>query len=48
MLGHGYTGKPDVPQEIPACVDHLVAYLDAVGAERAHLVGESLGGWVSA
>ncbi|KAB2388168.1 alpha/beta fold hydrolase [Actinomadura montaniterrae] len=48
MLGHGYTGKPDVPQEIPAYVDHLIAYLDAVGAERAHLVGESLGGWVSA
>jgi 2-hydroxy-6-oxonona-2,4-dienedioate hydrolase len=48
MLGHGYTGKPDVPQEIPRYVEHLIAYLDAVGAERAHLVGESLGGWVSA
>ncbi|MFI6463343.1 alpha/beta fold hydrolase [Streptomyces sp. NPDC050528] len=46
MLGHGYTGKPDRPGEIPAYVDHLMAYLDAVGAERAHLVGESLGGWV--
>jgi 2-hydroxy-6-oxonona-2,4-dienedioate hydrolase len=48
MLGHGYTGKPDRPGEIPAYVDHLMAYLDAVGAERAHLVGESLGGWVAA
>jgi 2-hydroxy-6-oxonona-2,4-dienedioate hydrolase len=48
MLGHGYTGKPDRPQEIPGYVDHLIAYLDAVGAQRAHLVGESLGGWVSA
>ncbi|MPY60056.1 alpha/beta fold hydrolase [Streptomyces spongiae] len=47
MLGHGYTGKPDRPGEIPAYVEHLMAYLDAVGAERAHLVGESLGGWVS-
>ena len=46
MLGHGYTGKPDRPGEIPAYVEHLMAYLDAVGAERAHLVGESLGGWV--
>ncbi|MGW2327657.1 alpha/beta fold hydrolase [Streptomyces sp. NPDC001700] len=46
MLGHGYTGKPDHPAEIPAYVDHLIAYLDAVGAQRAHLVGESLGGWV--
>ncbi|MGN9843224.1 alpha/beta fold hydrolase [Nonomuraea sp. H19] len=48
MLGHGYTAKPDRPGEIPAYVEHLMAYLDAVGAERAHLVGESLGGWVSA
>ncbi|XVQ09797.1 alpha/beta fold hydrolase [Spirillospora sp. CA-255316] len=47
MLGHGHTGKPDRPGEIPAYVEHLLAYLDAVGAERAHLVGESLGGWVS-
>ncbi len=48
MLGHGYTGKPDYPYEIPRYVEHLVAYLDAVGAPRAHLVGESLGGWVAA
>jgi 2-hydroxy-6-oxonona-2,4-dienedioate hydrolase len=48
MLGHGYTGKPDYPYEIPRYVEHLVAYLDAVDAERAHLVGESLGGWVAA
>lgn len=47
MLGHGYTDKPDRPGEIPAYVEHLIAYLDAVGADRAHLVGESLGGWVS-
>jgi 2-hydroxy-6-oxonona-2,4-dienedioate hydrolase len=48
MLGHGYTGKPDYAYEIPRYVDHLVAYLDSCGIERAHLVGESLGGWVSA
>jgi 2-hydroxy-6-oxonona-2,4-dienedioate hydrolase len=48
MLGHGYTGKPDRPYEIADYVDHLVAYLDAVGVERAHIVGESLGGWVGA
>jgi 2-hydroxy-6-oxonona-2,4-dienedioate hydrolase len=46
MLGHGYTDKPDHPYDIPHYVEHLLAYLDAVGAERAHLVGESLGGWV--
>jgi 2-hydroxy-6-oxonona-2,4-dienedioate hydrolase len=48
MLGHGYTGKPDYPYEIPRYVEHLVNYLDAVGLEKAHLVGESLGGWVAA
>lgn len=47
MLGHGYTGKPDYRYEIPRYVEHLVAYLDAQGIERAHLVGESLGGWVA-
>jgi 2-hydroxy-6-oxonona-2,4-dienedioate hydrolase len=48
MLGHGYTGKPGYPYEIPRYVDHLRAYLDAVGVQRAHIVGESLGGWVGA
>jgi 2-hydroxy-6-oxonona-2,4-dienedioate hydrolase len=46
MLGHGYSGKPDFPYEIPRYRDHLLAYLDAVGIEKAHIVGESLGGWV--
>jgi 2-hydroxy-6-oxonona-2,4-dienedioate hydrolase len=48
MLGHGYTGKPSRPYEIADYVEHLLAYLDAVGLERAHIVGESLGGWVGA
>lgn len=48
MLGHGYTGKPDRPYEIPDYVDHVLAYLDAQGIDRVHLVGESLGGWVAA
>jgi 2-hydroxy-6-oxonona-2,4-dienedioate hydrolase len=48
MLGHGYTGKPDYPYEIPRYRDHLLSYLDACGIEKAHIVGESLGGWVGA
>lgn len=48
MLGHGYTGKPDYPYEIPRYAAHLLSYLDAQGIDRAHLVGESLGGWVGA
>lgn len=47
MLGHGYTAKPDYPYDIPRYVEHVLGYLDAVGAQRAHLVGESLGGWVA-
>lgn len=48
MLGHGYTDKPDHPYEIGHYVEHLLGYFDAVGIERAHIVGESLGGWVGA
>jgi len=47
MLGHGYTAKPDYPYEIPRYVEHLEAYLDAQGLASAHMVGESLGGWVA-
>ncbi len=48
MLGHGYTEKPDRPYTIDVLSDHLVGVLDALGIERAHLSGESLGGWVAA
>lgn len=48
MLGHGYTGKVNYPYEIPRYRDHLLAYLDAQGIGKAHIVGESLGGWVGA
>jgi 2-hydroxy-6-oxonona-2,4-dienedioate hydrolase len=46
MLGHGYTDKPGHPLEIRHYIDHLLAFLDAIGVKRAHLSGESLGGWV--
>ena len=48
MLGHGYTDKPGHDLEIAHYVEHLVAFLDAIGAERADISGESLGGWVAA
>jgi len=48
MLGHGYTDKPGHPLEVRHYLDHVMAFLDAIGAERAHLSGESLGGWVAA
>lgn len=48
MVGHGFTDKPDRPYTVDVLSDHLVAVLDALGVERAHLSGESLGGWVAA
>jgi 2-hydroxy-6-oxonona-2,4-dienedioate hydrolase len=48
LLGHGYTSGVDAPYRISRYVEHLLGYLDTVGIGRAHLVGESLGGWVAA
>lgn len=48
MLGHGWTDKPDFDYEIDAYVEHLRGVLDALDCERAHVSGESLGGWVAA
>ena len=48
MLGHGYTDKPGHPLEIAHYLDHLLAFFDAIGVDRVHLSGESLGGWVAA
>ena len=48
MLGHGYTEKPAGAYTIGSYADHVIAYLDAMGIERAHISGLSLGGWVSA
>ncbi|MPZ83606.1 MAG: alpha/beta fold hydrolase [Actinophytocola sp.] len=47
MLGHGYTDAPGGDLRIPRYVRHVLDYLDAHGIERAHFVGESLGGWVA-
>lgn len=48
MIGHGWTDKPDRPLEIEQYVDHLLRFLDAMKIDRAHVSGESLGGWVAA
>ncbi|MFC9427156.1 alpha/beta fold hydrolase [Streptomyces sp. NPDC056987] len=47
MIGHGYTAGPDAPYRIPRYVAHVLAYMDTLGIDRAHFVGESLGGWVA-
>jgi 2-hydroxy-6-oxonona-2,4-dienedioate hydrolase len=48
MVGHGWSDKPDTPYEIDVYVEHLRSVLDALECDRAHVSGESLGGWVAA
>lgn len=48
MVGHGFSSKPDHPYEIRHYVKHLDDFLTAVGVDRAHVHGESLGGWIAA
>jgi 3-oxoadipate enol-lactonase len=45
--GHGESPSPAGPYTLDDLVDDVVALLDEVGAERAHLVGLSLGGMVA-
>lgn len=42
--GHGESPAPEGPYSIDDLADDVVALLDEVGAERAHVVGLSLGG----
>ncbi|MCU1581334.1 MAG: 4,5-9,10-diseco-3-hydroxy-5,9, 17-trioxoandrosta(10),2-diene-4-oate hydrolase [Microbacteriaceae bacterium] len=48
FIGHGYSAKPTHPLEIKHYVDHVLRFLDTIGAEKAAISGESLGGWVTA
>jgi 2-hydroxy-6-oxonona-2,4-dienedioate hydrolase len=48
LVGHGFSDGPDVPYTLDVYGDQLLALLGALGIERAHLSGESLGGWVAA
>lgn len=46
--GHGWSQTATVDLEISDYTTHLLALLDELGIDRAHLSGESLGGWVAA
>ncbi|GAA3239202.1 alpha/beta fold hydrolase [Pseudonocardia petroleophila] len=45
--GHGWTTHATRDLELPDYVAHLDGLLDALGVGRAHLSGESLGGWLA-
>ena len=48
-LAHGESDKPTDPDlyALPHRADDIVAVLDDLGADRAHLVGYSMGGWIA-
>ena len=46
-VGCGFTDKPDSPYLIQDYVEHLIDFMDAEGIEKAHISGESIGGWVA-
>ena len=48
MVGYGYTAKPDVKFYIPDFAIHVLAFMDAIGAKKASISGESLGAMVGA
>lgn len=48
LIGHGWSDKPDCAYEVADYGAHVLAVLDALGRAKAHISGESLGGWVAA
>lgn len=47
-VGHGLSDKPELDYTPHLLAEQLGELMDGLGLERAHLSGESLGGWVSA
>ena len=47
MIGHGWTDKPLHDYQIRHYAKHVTDTLHAFGRDRAHISGESLGGWVA-
>lgn len=45
--GHGYTTLAERDLELPDYVEHLRALMEVLDLPRAHVAGESLGGWVA-
>jgi pimeloyl-ACP methyl ester carboxylesterase len=46
-IGHGLSAKPVIEYSPLVLAQHLADLMDALGLDRAHLCGESLGGWTS-
>lgn len=48
MVGHGYTAMPDIGYQMQDYVDFMLGFVDAIGAQRVLISGESLGASVAA
>lgn len=48
LLGFGQSDRPDWLDDVQDYAVHYLDLLDALGLERVHLVGHSLGGWIAA
>lgn len=48
LPGHGFTDRPAEAPDVAGYAAHVVALLDTLGIEKAHVSGESLGGMVAA
>jgi 2-hydroxy-6-oxonona-2,4-dienedioate hydrolase len=48
FIGHGWTEKPDSAYQIADYGSHVLAVMEALQRDKAHVSGESLGGWVAA
>lgn len=48
MVGHGYSDMPDIDYGPQDYVDHMLAFIDAIGADKVSISGESLGAQVAA
>ena len=46
LRGHGGSGAPPAPYTIDALADDVIAVLDALGIDRCHFVGLSIGGMI--
>ena len=46
LLWHGYSDRPPFNDAMPMYAEQVIDLLDSEGIEKAHIEGESLGGWV--
>jgi len=47
LLGHGWTDKPPIDYQLPDYAGHVLNVLKALDRSKAHISGESIGGWVA-